>query len=83
MKKIKNESCRVWIKIHNIEASFASIKLLLKSNLMCNVNVSNYDFLQHEQMKMKYMYKLLNKIHETSISYISKAYTLNKVKLII
>jgi cell division septal protein FtsQ len=34
-KKIKDELRQVWIKNHNMEASFASIKLLLIVNLMC------------------------------------------------
>ena len=34
-KKIKDELRQVWIKNHNMEANFASIKLLLIVNLMC------------------------------------------------
>jgi hypothetical protein len=50
VKKIKNELRRVCIKNHNMKASFASVKSLLVTNLVC-VNVLNYDIVYHDQMK--------------------------------
>jgi hypothetical protein len=35
LKTIKDELHRVWIKNHNIESSFISVKLLLVINLVC------------------------------------------------
>jgi len=32
VKKMKDKLCRVWIKNHNMNASFSSVKLLLVAN---------------------------------------------------
>jgi hypothetical protein len=33
---------------HNVEISYASVKLLLVTNLECNVNISIYNIIHHD-----------------------------------
>jgi hypothetical protein len=71
VKKTKDELHRVWIKNHNIEASFISVKLLLVCNLMCNFTIPNYNIVHHIQIKWITIMNSCTKHH----AYLSKKYT--------
>lgn len=80
---MKNKIHRVWIKNHNVEASFASVKLLLITYLVF-VMLMLLTMILFNMNKWNEIYVFHSKQNEwTSISNIAKACTINKIKFIV